>query len=97
VSIEQSEEDVRFIVSDTGPGWPSENRYALLEPYNTSRPQGTGLGLSIVKKVMDDHGGQLILQPAPWAENGGSGATIILVFPQQENKTVGQSKVTEEI
>ncbi len=88
ITIEQGD-DVRFVISDTGPGWPEENRYALLEPYNTSRQQGTGLGLSIVKKVMDDHGGQLILQDAPWCASGGSGATIILVFPQHENKTVG--------
>lgn len=97
VSIEKTDDDIRFIVSDTGPGWPVDDRYALVEPYNTSRQQGTGLGLSIVKKVMDDHGGQLILQPAPWAETGGSGATIILVFPQQASKTVGQSKILEEI
>ncbi len=96
ITIEQGE-DIRFMICDTGPGWPEENRYALLEPYNTSRQQGTGLGLSIVKKVMDDHGGQLILEDAPWCASGGSGAALILVFPQQENKTVGQSKILEEI
>jgi two-component system nitrogen regulation sensor histidine kinase NtrY len=96
ITIEQGE-DIRFMICDTGPGWPEENRYALLEPYNTSRQQGTGLGLSIVKKVMDDHGGQLILEDAPWCASGGSGAALILVFPQQENKTVGQSKMLEEI
>ena len=97
VSIEKTDDDIRFIVSDTGPGWPVDDRYALVEPYNTSRQQGTGLGLSIVKKVMDDHGGQLILEDAPWCASGGSGAAIILLFPQQENKTVGQSKMLEEI
>ena len=96
ITIEQGE-DIRFMICDTGPGWPENNRYALLEPYNTSRQQGTGLGLSIVKKVMDDHGGQLILEDAHWCASGGSGAAIILVFPQKENKTVGQSKILEEI
>jgi two-component system nitrogen regulation sensor histidine kinase NtrY len=96
ISVEAGE-DVKVMVSDTGPGWPNDNRYALLEPYNTSRQQGTGLGLSIVKKVMDDHGGQLILEDAPWCSSGGSGATIVMVFPQQEETTVGPSKILEEM
>jgi len=31
ITIEQGE-DIRFMICDTGPGWPENNRYALLEP-----------------------------------------------------------------
>ena len=84
-------------ISDNGPGWPDENRYALLEPYNTSRAAGTGLGLSIVKKVIDDHGGKLLLKDAPWCADGKSGATVQLEFRLSDEQTVGQSKVLEEL
>lgn len=97
VEAHKSEQNIILRVSDTGPGWPDENRYALLEPYNTSRAAGTGLGLSIVKKVIDDHGGKLVLKDAPWCAEGKSGATVQLEFRLPDNQTVGQSKVLEEL
>lgn len=88
---------ITLSVSDTGPGWPEENRYALLEPYNTSRAAGTGLGLSIVKKVVDDHGGKLVLKDAPWCADGKTGASVQLQLQLAEVETVGQSKMLEEL
>lgn len=97
VTAYRKAQNIVLEVSDSGPGWPEENRYALLEPYKTSRAAGTGLGLSIVKKVIDDHGGKLVLKDAPWCADGKSGATVQLVFRLPENQTVGQSKVLEEL
>ncbi len=96
---------VVITVSDTGPGWPDGERYALLEPYNTSREAGTGLGLSIVKKVMEDHGGKLTLDDAPWISSGGTGAKVQMEFPLQTQKAklpkgkkmVGLKKKLEEL
>jgi two-component system nitrogen regulation sensor histidine kinase NtrY len=46
------------------------------EPYVTTKAKGTGLGLAIVKKIIDEHGGRVLLENAP-----GGGACIRLVFP----------------
>jgi signal transduction histidine kinase len=46
-------------VEDTGPGVPEEIRERLFTPFVTTRAQGTGLGLSFVKKVLEDHGGEV--------------------------------------
>ena len=97
ISAMQDKHKLVLSVSDSGPGWPEEDRYALLEPYNTSRAAGTGLGLSIVKKVVDDHGGKLVLKDAPWCADGKTGATVQLEFRLPVSQTVGQSKVLEEI
>ena len=51
-------------VQDNGIGLP-EQRSKLFEPYVTHRDKGTGLGLSIVKKIVEEHGGQMELCDAP--------------------------------
>ena len=63
-------------IEDDGPGFPPDLRDRLTEPYVTTRTKGTGLGLAIVRKIMEDHGGELILGDAD-----GGGAVVRLVFP----------------
>ena len=65
---------------DNGPGFATEVRDRLFEPYVTTKTKGTGLGLAIVKKIVEEHGGTVR------AENGEgqqpySGGRIILKFP----------------
>ncbi len=68
---------VTLSVADNGRGLPVQEREKLTEPYVTTRSKGTGLGLAIVKKIMEDHGGTLILQ-----DRQGGGALIALTWPQ---------------
>ena len=63
-------------VADNGKGLPAVDRHRLTEPYMTTRAKGTGLGLAIVKKIMEDHGGTVLLADRP-----GGGAIVTLVFP----------------
>ncbi|MFT3986816.1 ATP-binding protein [Aestuariivirga sp.] len=67
-------------VTDNGIGLPKENRHRLAEPYMTTREKGTGLGLAIVKRIMEEHGGKLVLEDAPPDFSGGTGARITLLF-----------------
>ncbi|HEY7750389.1 MAG TPA: PAS domain-containing sensor histidine kinase [Aestuariivirgaceae bacterium] len=80
VEIDDAFAQVSVNVTDNGVGLPAENRHRLTEPYMTTREKGTGLGLAIVKRIMEEHGGRLILQDAP--VNGGQrrGAQARLVF-----------------
>jgi two-component system nitrogen regulation sensor histidine kinase NtrY len=43
---------------------PAADRARLFEPYVTTREKGTGLGLPIVKKIIEEHGGTLVLEDA---------------------------------
>ncbi|MBI3673551.1 MAG: PAS domain-containing sensor histidine kinase [Rhizobiales bacterium] len=67
-------------VTDNGVGLPEENRHRLAEPYMTTREKGTGLGLAIVKRIMEEHGGRLMLEDAPADFAQGLGARVTLLF-----------------
>jgi two-component system nitrogen regulation sensor histidine kinase NtrY len=77
VRLRQEDGWLALTVEDDGEGLPSEGRERLTEPYETRKPKGTGLGLAIVKKVMEDHGGRLVLEDRA----GGPGAAVSLWLP----------------
>jgi two-component system nitrogen regulation sensor histidine kinase NtrY len=77
---------VAFVIEDNGVGLPAKDRDRLTEPYVTTRAKGTGLGLAIVKRILEDHGGHLLLSDAETAP----GARVVLSFPGGK---VGQSPV----
>jgi two-component system nitrogen regulation sensor histidine kinase NtrY len=53
-----------FEIEDNGVGLPSRDRDRLTEPYVTTREKGTGLGLAIVQRIMEEHGGELVMTDA---------------------------------
>jgi len=77
VALYRDGNTVVLAVEDTGPGLPTEERARLLEPYVTTRKKGTGLGLAIVHRIMEDHGGQVLLDN----RHDRSGARVVLIFP----------------
>jgi len=77
----------RLTISDNGIGLPAD-RARLFEPYVTTRATGTGLGLPIVKKIIEEHGGTLILNDAePLDGTGHIGACAEIVLPLAAEKT----------
>ncbi len=68
-------------IADNGIGLP-EDRAKLFEPYVTTRDSGTGLGLPIVKKIIEEHGGTLVLEDAPLFEGDShAGAMAVIRLP----------------
>ncbi|MDD3445366.1 MAG: PAS domain-containing sensor histidine kinase [Zavarzinia sp.] len=67
---------IRIEVRDNGRGLPVSERDRLTEPYVTTRAKGTGLGLAIVRKILEEHGGTIVL-----GDNPGGGAVVTLSFP----------------
>jgi nitrogen fixation/metabolism regulation signal transduction histidine kinase len=52
---------VRLSVTDNGSGFPEYLMKRVFEPYVTTKPKGTGLGLVIVKKIIEEHGGEVVI------------------------------------
>jgi two-component system nitrogen regulation sensor histidine kinase NtrY len=78
--VVQEEHRVLILIEDNGVGLPAKDRDRLTEPYVTTREKGTGLGLAIVKRIMEEHGGGLLIQDAP----GHRGAQVALQFDRSD-------------
>ncbi len=68
-------EHVRLAIEDTGTGIDSAALAQVFDPFFTTKEAGTGLGLSIVRKIIDQHRGEVRIESEPGA---GTRATIIL-------------------
>lgn len=67
---------IHLRVEDNGTGFPEAVLARAFEPYMTTKSKGTGLGLAIVQKIVEEHGGRIIL------ENGiTGGACIDIMLP----------------
>jgi len=68
-----------FIVSDRGAGIPEADIERLFQPFtqgDTARgTEGSGLGLAIIKRIVDTHGGNVVLSNKP---EGGLQAKVCL-------------------
>jgi signal transduction histidine kinase len=61
VDVDVDARDVRFVVTDRGPGIPPPIRERLGDPFLTTRPAGEGMGLGIFlcQAFIDAWGGKL--------------------------------------
>ena len=58
---EPSNNFVKVIVADDGPGIPASERDKLFLPYYSTKRRGSGLGLAIVRRIVAEHGGSIDL------------------------------------
>jgi signal transduction histidine kinase len=69
---------IAVAVADTGCGIAPEDLARVTDPFFTTKPvgQGTGLGLSIVRRIVEEHGGELDV-----SSRVGQGTTITVRLP----------------
>ncbi|MDI5950046.1 PAS domain S-box protein [Flavobacterium yafengii] len=87
ITIDLNEIDnkkIEFIIKDRGIGIPDDEIKYLLDPFyrasNRGAVQGTGFGLSIVKRFVDLHKGQMLIESVV---DKGTAVTITLPYLQQ--------------
>ena len=57
---------VKVIVLDNGPGVPADRYDDIFKPFvSTKGSRGTGLGLPVSRKILREHGGDIVVQSVP--------------------------------
>ena len=76
ISAAPDPELVEIEVSDTGPGLSDDVAQQLFKPFVTTKPGGMGVGLSISKRIVEAHGGTIVME-----RNAQGGATFRFTVP----------------
>lgn len=79
---------------DTGCGIAPENLSKIMDPFFTTKPvgQGTGLGLSIVRRIIDEHGGKIMVD-----SKVGVGTTITISLPIDRGISAGVAEQVSDL
>jgi signal transduction histidine kinase len=80
LSVEGGDEGAILSVSDDGRGMTQEQRRALFTPFaaaSTPGGSGTGLGMSITRRIVEAHGGRLVVDTIDEA-----GTRVLVVLPR---------------
>ena len=68
---------IAIAIDDNGPGIPEAIREKIFEPFfSTKGSKGTGLGLAVTRKVVREHGGEMLLD-----SEEGKGTTFTIWLP----------------
>ena len=80
LTLEESGEDILFIIKDTGEGIPRENLEKIFEPFFTTKSpgNGTGLGLFIIRGIIEKLGGKIDVD-----SRVGVGTSFCITFPKR--------------
>ncbi|MBI3421791.1 MAG: HAMP domain-containing protein [Acidobacteria bacterium] len=69
--------NIRIEFADTGPGIAPEALGQIFEPYFSTKETGIGLGLALTRKLIEDHGGQILV-----SSEVGAGTTFTITLPR---------------
>jgi len=73
---QKDSDSIQICIADNGLGVDNSEIERIFEPYATTKEKGTGLGLAIVKKIIEEHGGTIIIKPIT-----PQGANFIIQLP----------------
>ena len=69
---------IRVRVRDNGPGLTPDQVQRVFNPFYTTKQKGTGLGMAIVKRIVEAHGGSIVV-----GSKFTSGAEFVITLPRK--------------
>lgn len=86
---------VKVVLEDNGPGFPTEERDKAFTAFFTTNTKGTGLGLAVSKRIVEAHGGQIVLGSNsngsytngshPNGSGSKTGAQFVITLPRRKS------------
>jgi signal transduction histidine kinase len=65
IRLKRQEGFVQLMVEDNGPGVKKKELRQIFDPFFSTKARGSGLGLYVVKKIVEEHGGEIHAESAP--------------------------------
>jgi signal transduction histidine kinase len=76
VAVESADTVCQIAFVDAGPGMPPDVRERIFRPFFTTKSRGSGLGLPTVKRLIEAHNGQILIDCPP-----SGGTTVVIRLP----------------
>jgi signal transduction histidine kinase len=76
---------IKIFVRDNGVGMSPEVACRIFEPFFTHGKHGTGLGMTVVRKIIDNHKGEINIESVP-----GKGTTFNILLKKRPDKNKSQ-------
>lgn len=82
VRVEATTEGATITVADAGGGMSPDQRAELFTSEVSGHPQGTGLGMGVIRRIVDAHGGRVVIDSLV---RRGTRILVVLPWPSQED------------
>ena len=79
ISTSNSGGKLLMVISDTGSGMSPDQIIQIFEPFSTTKSRGLGLGMPYAQKIIQQHGGQIVVESQP-----GKGTDVRIELPANE-------------
>ncbi len=84
IGVEGDEEEIRFIIADTGTGISKQHMEKIFTPFFTTKEmgKGTGLGLALIYGIVKMHKGKIHVDSNNDPAAGNTGTTFTITLPR---------------
>jgi anti-sigma regulatory factor (Ser/Thr protein kinase) len=96
IRARQTGREVLVTIADRGIGIAPADQARIFEPFYrapdviAAQIQGAGLGLSLAKRIVEEHGGRVLVESAP-----GSGSEFTVALPAASEEPAGRATLSE--
>ncbi len=84
ITSRECKDNLAIAFTDTGTGMSKETMQEIFTPLFTSKAKGMGFGLAISKRIVDAHGGKILVESSP-----GVGSTFTVIIPIRRKEAGG--------
>lgn len=79
ISTSRNGDKLLMAIRDTGSGMTPDQIKQIFEPFNTTKSRGLGLGMPYAQKIIQQHGGRIVVESRP-----GQGTEVRIELPTTE-------------